>query len=654
MPSTLPKRNAILLFLLATVSTASGCGQRLAFDVVLRTPSDPDPFADVRLLRVSADLDRGVQRLGEVRWDQGPVVLPRISNPAVQRIVVEGLNEQGVVISSGASGPLDLLQSPPDGVLTIDFSRVGAVSLWPEESDPRRGGRAVPLTDGRWIAVGGSGADGCPREDTQIFGPGREEVQVGPFLPGGRAGDFLVLPLGNDELLVTGGVSFEDCDTERAPIPYLLRPSDGLAFPGAALDWAPGAAIAALREDLVLAAGGWREDLARTEVFALDPQVFKAAPSSGGLAGANELLGTLSIPRAGGTLVALGPNRALVLGGQTRTSTDSALDDAAVFDATRGTSLDERIGLGEPLVGAPAQRTAAGSVIVLSPDLSASGFRSEVKAVTVKQARSAPLGDVTAVTVVTGTATSELMTLGDGSLLKLGPDGLDWIQLLPRQARPVENPSTMDETIEGPFIGGSLNDGRLMLLDPEGRHTTFNPGPAAVLGWRGPAGALVLAEGEPNLGIGLVPLRPARWRLTRDGLEGQQNADDVELGEWAVAIDRTWMDFDLTVDLRAQAGSEAMVLWGAEVDRFTYLAVGAAIQIGRFGSAPPTCDEGIGPARTDFAWATEVRVQRAGQRVTVRWPQGQLTCTFNARSGWLGLGVRRGTVTFRSVRVGLP
>ena len=632
MPSTLAKRNAILSFLLGAVSVAPGCGERLALRVELQTPVSPDPFADVAVVRVSADLDRGVQRLGEVRWDQGPVVLPQISNPAVQRIVVEGLDETGRVISSGATGPLDLLTAPPSGPLTIDFTRIGVLSSWPESVVPRQDGRSVDLGDGRWMVVGGLGDDGCAREDTQVYGPERRSGRPGPMLPGGRGGAFSPLSLGNGEVLVVGGNRYEGCATPIGSAPWRLN-ADGRAFPGDPLDWPDGAAVAVLRPDLVLAAGGRGPVTAQTDVFGLDPQSFR-----------NEVVGSLSVPRAAGTLVALDRQRALVLGGQARTSTSSALRDAAVFEPSRGATLDERIDLGAPLVDGTAVRTAAGSIILVSPDLA--GGRTDIKAIVVKRERSLPLGDVTPVTVAAGTTAGPLLALGDGSLLELATDRLEWIQLLPRQARsiPVE---------QGPLTGGRLADGTVLLFDAEGRRFTFNPGPAAVLGWRGPAGALVAVEG-PSIGLGVVPLRPARWRLTREGLEAEQSASDVELGEWAVAVDRTWADFDLTVDLEGSPGSRALVLWGATDDQFTYLSLGATAEIGRLGARPPTCDVRPGPAN-DIAWTNQVRVRREGRRVTVQWsPGGRLVCTFSGETGWLGLGVANGTMTFRRVRVGLP
>ena len=634
MPSTLSKRNAIMLLTVGIVSASVACGERLALNVVLKTPTSPDPFAGITLIRVTADLDRGAQGLGEVRWDQGPVTLPVVSNPAVQRIVVEGLDSSGRVVASGASLPLDLLRAPPDDPISIDFTRIGVLSAWDDPGTGRRGARTVQVAADRWMVVGGLDSEGCAVPGTELFGPGRADIQAGPVLPGGRGGDFSALALSGGEVLVVGGTPVDGCTPTTPVVPWRLDPRGGPVVEGPALDWPAGIAVAALSESLVLAAGGWGPVTARTEVFGLDPRTF-----------ATRLLGSLSIPRARGTLVALGSQRALMLGGQTQTSTASALLDASVFEPSRGATLDERIGLGAPTVDGAAVRTAAGSVAALFPDPVAG--RSEVKSVVVKSERDIPLGDVTPITVVSATATASLLLLADGSLLHLSADAVEWIQLLPRQSVRVP--------VASPLYGGVIGDGNVLLFDTEGRMFTFNPGPASVLGWRGPAGALQAVEGR-NLGLGLVPRRPAGWRLTRDGLEGEQPAEGVELGEWVVAIDREWDDFDLTVELFAEPGGRGLVLWGADRDRFTFVEVGPGVRVGRFGETRSLpCPTPIGPGDTDQAWSTVLRVRRERQTVTIEWSdEPELVCTFDGQQGWLGLGVSQGKVTFRRVRVGLP
>ena len=633
MPSAQAKRNAISLFLVGIVSSQVSCSERLGVEVILRTPEAPDPFAGVARLRMIADLDRGVEQLGVVRWDQGPVALV-ISNPAVQRLVIEGLDADDRVVSSGASRTLDFLAEPPDGPITIDFTRIGVLSQWSETVAVRRGGQAVDLGDGRWLAVGGLDDAGCPREDTEIFGPARRRDRVGPPLIGGRTGDFSALPLANGEVLVVQGIRYADCARASDSVPVRLDPSSGRAVSASApVEWPAGTAVAPLSSTLVLAAGGLGSVTARTEVFGYNPQSFS-----------NQVVGTLSIPRARGTLVALGPQRALMLGGQTQTSTDSGLGDASIFEPSRGTTLEERISLGAAVVEGPAVRTAAGSVVYLLAD-SVAG-RSEVRTVVVKREREVPIGDVSPVTVTTSTESGRLLPLADGSLLRLGRRQLDWIQLLPRQAVSVS-------VEEGPLYGGMIGDGTALLFDPSGRRYTFNPGPASTLGWRGPAGTLRATEG-PSLGRGLVPRRPARWRLTVEGLEGSQPAEGVELGEWVVAVDRIWDDFEFLVSVRAAPSGRAFLLWGANRERFTYVDLGATLRINRFGVRGPPCETAAGPDPGAEGWSGEVRLRREGRRVTIETPTAALSCAFDDVSGWLGLGVAEGTVTFANIRVGAP
>ncbi len=633
MPSTLSKRNAILAFLLWIAAAVSGCEDRLDVELFLRPPTTPDPFQGVTRLRISADLDRGVQSLGVYRWDQGPLRLPVVSNPDVRRLVVEGIDDTGRVISSGATPPLDFLGAPPDRAIPIDFTRVGVLSSWPEPGTVRVGGAAVLLGPGRWMAIGGVDGDGCPREDTEVFGPLRADVRPGPSLVGGRTGDFSALLVSDAQILVVGGTMYERCGTTAPWRPARLVLGEPTAAMGPPLEWPAGAATAALSETLILAAGGAGPVTARTEVFGLDPRTFN-----------NRVIGSLSIPRAWATMIRLDVRRALIMGGLAQTSSASAVVDASVFEPSRGSTLDARIPLGGPLIGAPALRTAAGSVVVLTSDPGSD--RTEVNAVVVKQERDIPLGDVSPVTVVTSTEAGRLVPMGDGSLLRLTERQLDWIQLLPRQVRSLEIEA-------GPLFGGPMTDGGVLLFDVEGRRYTFNPGPGAVLGWRGPDGALSATE-RPRDGLGLVPLRPGRWRLTRDGLEGEQLLDGVELGEWAIAVDRQWGDFTLQVDVRAPTGGRALVIWGATAERFTFAEVGSSIRIGRLGASAPVCPFAGGPAGGVDGWSSRLQVRREGRRVTIEAGTETLECVFDATTGWLGLGVGRGTITFREVRVGLP
>ncbi|MEM7676046.1 MAG: hypothetical protein AAF449_08590 [Myxococcota bacterium] len=414
-------------------------------------------------------------------------------------------------------------------------------------------------------------------------------------------------------------------------MPVRLEPFGGQSTVGMPLDWPLGIAVAALSDSQILAAGGLGLVTARTEVYSLDPRNLTS-----------RVIGPLSIPRAHSTLIALGSQRALVLGGQTMNATTSAVLDASIFEPTRGTTLTERIPLEAPAIGSPAVRTAAGSVLLLSPDRNQT--LTEVKMVVVKRDQDAPIGDVTRVTVITSTSTGPVLSVRDGSVLRFGADRIDWVQLLPRQA--------VSLSYDGEGAAGSLADGRVLIVGPEGRTSTFNPGPSAVLGWRGRAGALVASEGR-SLSIGMVPRRPAKWRLTRDGLEGGPTSES-ESGEWAVAVDRTWGDFDLTVEARGEAGSRAWLLWGASPDRFTYVEVGSSLRIARFGARVPDCERVEGPSTAASPWSSVLRVQRLGRRVSVFTDDRSLTCVFDDVTGWLGLGVGLGTVTFSNVRVGLP
>ncbi len=628
------------LLLLSTVA----CSSKLALDVRLIEALRPDPFEDVATVRLRALEGGRLVRVGEGRWDQGPLDLDTLVSPEADRFVVEGLSSDGRVVSSGASGPLDLLTAPPEDGLEIVFTRVGVLSVLEEADTERIGGRAVELPGGGVLVAGGVDADGCAREDTEIYSMEGARLERGPPLVGGRVDDFHLLALGDGRSIVVGGRAANGCgaaqDTDRVVV-FDGRSARNVEAVGFNI---PGASYAVVASSEIVAAGGEGDIVSRTQVARLDLA-----------SGAVRSIGTLDAPRAWASPAVISSGRIALLGGRAQRDPATALDSTSVFVPSRGAALDERIGLGRALVAPATRRTAAGGVVYAGGRSRTGEGHAEVRMLVVKTERDFPLGDSTVVTSISSTiADGRFVDVGDGSALLLSRErrAAYWTQLLPRRARALDT--------EGAALigGGRLADGRVVLRSEAGAYLSFNPG-LSPLGIAARDGRLAVDEGEvlDGVGVGVVPLRPDAWQLTTEGLvvtRPDALEGEVVPNEWAVFVGDDALDFDLELDVRLEPRARAAVLFGLSDQRFDHVVLGGQISAHRQDTTldcPP-----VDAPVLEVSGFHRVRVVRSGERVTVAIDGAtRFECVLRSpRVGRVALGGISGSATFDRVTRSAP
>lgn len=613
----------------AVLLAAAGCTNKLGVEVELRAPVAPDPFAGVETVRMRALVLGEVVTLGEDRWDQGPIELPAIVDPEVERFVVEGLASDGRVLSSGASAPLDLLNAPPDDRLAISFTRIGALSLLSTTVSARNGGRAVELSDRRVLFAGGTDDSGAPIELTELAD--RQTISSGP-LSGGRTGAYAVEVLPNGRVVIAGGgdprIASLDPDANSS------RFSTAQPLPRTH------AAIAAVSNTLLIVAGGDEgegvsDELLRYNADALEP----STP------------GRLFDARAESTAVVVSGDRVLMLGGRSGRGDDSAKRDAPVFDPSRGGAALRAIDLGRPLIAPIARVTAAGSAIVAGGRDQNGAPQSVISAVVVQSERAQAFGDTSTVAVLPSPVDrGSLLDLDDGTLLFLpleGEERMQHIALLPGSVAAV----APLEGVPGPWIGGRISDGTILLRSAAGRLAIFNSGPSAVLGAFDP-------------GLPIIPLRPRAWARISGGVEGVllpglPSGIAFAPAELAVLGNTELADFELSFTLELDPLSQASIAFGLRAGAFDHLSMLGNLAL--VGRAQPV---GIAASLACASSETPPLAGTGTHRLRVARKNGQvradldgdgaddLFCsTPDAASGRVALGVITGRARFTDLKV---
>jgi hypothetical protein len=641
MPPLFVKLNALLLI----GGLLAGCTRKLDITVELYWPETPDPFERLETVRMTALVGGQTIVLGEDRWDQGAIELPTGIDPSVERLVVEGLSG-GEVISSGASGPLDLLGEPPDGALRIQFSRVGVLSLLSDRGPVRRRGQvALPLQDGRVLFLGGRDENGCMVESTEVVS--LDGIEPGPPIMGGRAGDFYAGLLPDGRALVIGGEVAPDCGATRlaedVAIIDVVEGTARIARVSADL-WRPGSAVAAVSSALAIIGGGDGDPLPSSAVHRFSPTTLEF-----------NQIGNLESPRTDASAAAISDQRVLFVGGRSNTSTQSALDSATVFVPEAGAPLTDQIRLGRRVI-APAVITLRSGAVIAAGGIGADGSAADrIDSIVVRTEREFPIGDTSTVTVLPQPiARGRLTELQDGSLLLLPEANAapQWIRFLPSRAVAIDPV----EGVAGPFAGARTTDGRALLRSEEGVYLSFNPGPSAALGVYGAGGDLSAGPHE----LAIVPLRPASWERTEEGLAGFRAAPPGNLvpEELAVLSDRSTGDFEISFDLALEGLAKAAIAFGMEDDRFDYVVLAGASFVERAlagqsrGKVACTAAETRVLAEPGFH---RVRVARRGGRVRLDVGADgtdELLCdTPRPEAGRIALAIVTGRATFNRVEL---
>ncbi len=614
--------------MLAVLATA--CTNKLALEIELVAPVRPDPFTDVATVRMRALVLGEVTVLGEDRWDQGPIELPLIVDPEVERFVVEGLSRDGRVLSSGASLPLDLFSEPPDGRVQILFTRIGELSSLSESTGARFGARAVELDDQVLIA-GGTDENGRPIETTELLSA--TGVRAGPLLSGGRTGELAALVLPDGRVAIAGG----DGGDRRLAV---LDPSTGSTrFSEREIgELRRGAAYAAVSDSLLIVAGGEGVGQSSNVLLRFNPKTLE--PSTPG---------TLVDGRADSTAVVVSAGRVLMLGGTSSAAAASAKRDALVFDPARGAAALRSIDLGGSWIAPIARVTAAGSAILAGGRDRDGAPLSRLNAVFAQPDRAQAFGDTSTVAALLApVGEGELLDLEDGSLLLLPrnqADSIQYIELAPPSVRFV--PALAE--IAGPYLGGRTGDGTVRLRSPAGELLVFNPGVASVLG-----------VFDPDLSI--IPLRPAAWTYEGGAIEGRLLPGLPQGGllpaELAVLGSTELLDFELTFSIQLSPLSQAAIafsLSSGDYDHVSFLGnIALAGRFQRDTQVSLSCASAETPPLSDGR-PHQIRIARRKTELRVEVDGDDfddLVCQTPApRAGRIALGVIAGTAKYTDLKI---
>lgn len=636
---------------LALVAATAGCTRTLPIRVELEDAQAPSPRSDgfrrnVRALRLKALIGGRLQTLPDSPADQGEIDFADTVDPAVERIVVEGLDQDGQVFSSGASLPLDLLKSPPaDGVIPIFFSRVAELSFTGETTEPRTERRAAALPDGRVAFLGGRGADGCTGETTLLYDPRAEgRLQAGPVLPGGRVG-FDLVPLPSGEVVVVGGQAGCGSSTIAESPAFAWLRFDPLGADTRTPLGAPllnGRAAAAVSDREVVLAGGVAGNVVTANVlgFRFDE-----------LGSSLRMIGLLGQPRAYASALAIDGRRILLAGGTPNLVAGRPLAGGTVYVPQSGQTLTATV----PLLDAvdhPGLGANAGGAIWVAGGRRADGSSSTtLQSVLVRRDTDASFSDVSPIAELPrGMARPTVLHLGPAGALIL-PDDEGDLAFVDAAGRVTPVPRL--EGSRGRLVGAKSLDGTAVLLDEAGQVLRFNPGALATLGPAAGNDGLSLGGAGP---MGLLPLRPSRWSPTATGYVNAQPAagGSLLIQELVLAGDRPYGDFDLTFEYVPSGQARAALVFGYAPNRYAYLALAGFTSVEQFGAGvAPSCTQpsnGLLEPRPH-----RVRLQRRGLRLNLEIDGVTLTpcdvpaASIAAASGTVGFGVIAGQIEVRRI-----
>jgi hypothetical protein len=616
------------------------CSRTEELGLVLVAPRSPDPFAEVRTLRLTGLVEGSRVELGTYRWDRGPFDA-RFSLPAdLRRVVVEGLDRDGRVRSSAVSGRLDLVLDPPEGSLSLLFTRVGVFSRLDAEVEPGLRALSGRVDGARWF-LGGRDPTGCPvRQVEWLDRSGRR--RAGPRLPEGVgfAPALLQSETPSGAVLAVARPVGPDCLVEDA---WSLVRFDGRQLTTGRWSgpFPEGAAFTALSGGGALIFGGTEAGRVRTEVVEVDGATLERRSR-----------GQLDRPLTDAAAARVPGGRVALIGGRSRLTPDAAVADASLFSLETFSTQGVRVPLARARVGPEVAALRSGAVAVVGgrdadgpvPGLEVLSVAYDPAAAGISEQVFDDLPDLD------GPAT--LFDLDDGSLLVLPQDGstAHWLQLLPQRQVPVPAPPQ-------PLVGGRLTDGLAVFAGADGGFWAFNGGPQRVLNQRAPR-LRMPAKGA----LGFVPSRPGAWRMEPDGtVVGQVDEAlpfDPLVRALLIVSEGPYSEFELAFEADLQG--VAAVVFGIDGDDFDQLALlneprlirspSLRIQGGVDCTGQPTLVPG--PRR--------IRVRRSagGRRVELNVDDDRevdLRCRVDAPTrGALGIGVISGTIRFTELSFRLP
>ena len=616
MPTRILRRNQTFALLCGLSSNLAliGCSEPLELQVALRSAVNPDPFFRVRLVRVVA-WDDGVSRiLDSVRWDQGPRPLQLGLPLSSRRVWVEGIDDEGRILSAAMSPSLDLISEPVEA-LELAFAEIGALSVLPNKVEARQGWRAASLGEEGVLLLGGAIGEQTPSSTLLIDRWG--QLVPGPPLPGGRVGASVASNEGR--VVVWGGRSEETPATESAGEWAVLSLAEG--YRSAPNPIPPGNSPILVNLD---DSDGPRLTVLNSATAAVAE--LNVEPPMG------STVGNLQEVLEGAAVARFRTGQLIV-----------ASATAAVYDMRSLGTVGPRVPLASGRQRyAAARTTSAMSTVVVGG---------------VDPKTSEPVPGVTTLRFPldgTRTGTASIFAEAPVGAARLYDAGGGWLLAAPQAGGPSYSMRLFDPQVRALtevrelYDLASHPDGTLRGVADDGSLLIFTPGPG-------------IFAPQTATGAGLIPRTPEAWRPARGAIQGTAPNRPVQPPfpeTWAVLGEQIFGDFELEMRVEPEPGGRAAVLFDFSEDGYGLVSLGPTLRVragpGRLTINCPPAD-GLGPAEDTVF---RVRIEREGLELRVgigAEDDFQLICSLSEdpanEVGRLAVAVSRGTIRFRELRL---
>lgn len=165
-----------------------------------------DPFTGIATYHVEVQDSSGAAIAADDFQAGEDVEIQNLDAGTNRVVVLEGRNAGGVAVSRGRTLPFDIVESPTPVQRTLYFSRVGEFSTVYGTPAARTGAATWTFSDGSVLIAGGL-VGGTAVDTAELFDFTTDAVVTAGIMSSGAQAFAPVATLGNDSILIVGGVS---------------------------------------------------------------------------------------------------------------------------------------------------------------------------------------------------------------------------------------------------------------------------------------------------------------------------------------------------------------------------------------------------------------------------------------------------------------
>lgn len=654
------KRNntsIILLGLLAVGSIMQACTPADEMSITLRRPIRPDPFADVERIRIRAASPQGLVDLGHWRWDQGPIEIADRVPIDTERVLVEGIDQYGSVVSSGITQRFNLTQGNISN-LDVFFSRIGDVSQLARKLPNMNKPQLVEIDGARRALIVSRATDkesAGRLNKTYWLDLDSKQVTPGPNLSQVRSATATwAEDKSAGESYWVGGTSMWGTDTLLG---IRLRRDGSIDITDNSKPFKilPGAAVLSAVAGVRTYGGG---SSPYTSLFNFTRgQAVRGKPLKRPRYNASALNTTYYDYLVGGRDA---------VGGQKLDTISLVGSDGDSNSTLKMLGAREKPAL---------THSPAGTLYVSGGADSGKPGANLVEAVVVKSFE--PEGDVSIAYKANESYgsldTRQMLHFGDGSLLLLdGQDTSSWLRFIPNARTTLFNSE--------PSLGFVYaNDGTAVLIGQDtGMLLSFNPGLSALYGpalVNGDLRQKVITDDSENASsslpsLGLIPLRPKNWKQTAAGVVVSANDLNEQISpqlpaEYALVGSDTYRSFRMQIKMVLDGAAKPFILFNLTSISMMALELSPTTSVyakDGLGTHPPTlvpnCTAQIPEFGRPGTYLIDLRVKDGKLQVDLNGDGSiELSCPLGDRYNWnsggvgWGVGAGPGSLRVESVHV---